>query len=578
MGLFGGHEPSKKDVPADAPQWSKRKYQLDAAKNFFDLIDKGGQKSPLFRMATGTGKTRTMTMGIIARWLRERRGPVLWIAHLNTLITQTRREMSSMLGEYIGLEQGDRTWESERVCVASAASLYRGSRMRRLAPRPTLVVTDEAHHYVSEENHDVLSKFERCIVTGLTATPRRMDGIPMGRRFDSVAIQYPMREAIADGYLCPVVIDVARIPDLNYDSVKRKDLTADAAGEVQKVVINSIVREALRRVEDRRTVHFWPTVEVAHLAAKIMNEIRPDCAMAIDGTKMDPETKQARIEMFKASKFQHMNNVGVLSEGYDDPGIQAVCLEAPTESAATHEQNIGRGTRNLCRVDDYDNANDRRAAIAASVKPNLLVVDFVGNSTKHRLISAMDILAGDDVDEETLKRAKEIGEQTRMTADEAVKEAREEAERKREENAKKIAAAGTMSIEFQRVDPFGMQTIEINTKPVAEALSLPDPPLVAFLEKHGISTEGMSARTANKMRREIFARKSAGLASFKQINLMARFGLDVKDWYKYQVSALVTHMKEDQKINNRRGWRLPASEIVATIKRTASVREPGEEG
>jgi len=462
--------------------------------------------------------------------------------------------------------------------VMSAASLYGGTRMRRLAPRPTLVVVDEAHHYVSNENHAVLEQFNRAIITGLTATPRRMDGIPLGRRFDSVAIQYPMREAIQDGYLCPVVIDVARIPDLDYDSIKRKDLTAEAAGDIQKTILNSIVREALGRVEDRRTVHFWPTVEVAHLAAKIMNEVRPGCAMAIDGTKMHVDEKRSRIAAFKESGFQHMCNVGVLSEGYDDPGIQAVCLEAPTESASNHEQNIGRGTRNLCDVDRFDNASDRRAAIADSVKPNLLVVDFVGNSTKHRLVSAMDILAGDDVDNETLKRAKEIGEQTRMTADEAIKEARAEAERKRDENAKKIAAAGTMAIEFQRTDPFGFDIIEVNTKPVAEAVDIPDPQLISFLQKYGVSTDGISGRQANKMRREIFARRTAGLASFKQINLFKKFNLDVSKWYGYQVSALVTHMKDDQKINNRRGWRLPSAEIVATIKRTAAIREPAQEG
>ena len=56
----------------------------------------------------------------------------------------------------------------------------------------------------------------------------------------------------------------------------------------------------------------------------------------------------------------------------------------------------GPGTRPLAGcVDGLLTADDRREAIAASTKPNVLVLDFVGNSTKHKLVTAVDVLGGE---------------------------------------------------------------------------------------------------------------------------------------------------------------------------------------
>jgi type I site-specific restriction endonuclease len=59
-------------------------------------------------------------------------------------------------------------------------------------------------------------------------------------------------------------------------------------------------------------------------------------------------------------------------------------------------QMIGRGTRPLPGVVESPLSSDaRRAAIAASGKPECTVVDFCGNAGRHKLISMIDVLAGD---------------------------------------------------------------------------------------------------------------------------------------------------------------------------------------
>ena len=55
----------------------------------------------------------------------------------------------------------------------------------------------------------------------------------------------------------------------------------------------------------------------------------------------------------------------------------------------------GRGTRPLPGVVDTPiSSGQRREAISRSAKPSVEIIDFVGNSTRHKLVSTTDILGG----------------------------------------------------------------------------------------------------------------------------------------------------------------------------------------
>ena len=69
---------------------------------------------------------------------------------------------------------------------------------------------------------------------------------------------------------------------------------------------------------------------------------------------------------------------------------------------------IGRGTRpedGLVDGDGMDDAIQRRDAISGSSKPFCTVLDFVGNSGNHKLVSTADVLSGKDVDEADIEAA-----------------------------------------------------------------------------------------------------------------------------------------------------------------------------
>ena len=88
-------------------------------------------------------------------------------------------------------------------------------------------------------------------------------------------------------------------------------------------------------------------------------------------------------------------------------------------------------------VDGPVTAIDRRAAIAASVKPYCTVLDFVGNSGRHKLVSVADCLAGETV-EADVSMAVQMARQSDEAVDmqelfEKAKRAREEKEKRAEE-------------------------------------------------------------------------------------------------------------------------------------------------
>jgi type I site-specific restriction endonuclease len=69
-------------------------------------------------------------------------------------------------------------------------------------------------------------------------------------------------------------------------------------------------------------------------------------------------------------------------------------------------QMIGRATRPQPGVvDGPETAVERRQAIVSSDKPHCIVIDFVGNSGRHKLVSLVDVLAGKDVDPVDLETA-----------------------------------------------------------------------------------------------------------------------------------------------------------------------------
>jgi superfamily II DNA/RNA helicase len=209
----------------------------------------------------------------------------------------------------------------------------------------------------------------------------------------------------------------------------------------------------------KRTLIFTASVAQADQLAGILNRVLPGDADWLCG-ETPKELRADKLKRFKQSQTSYLVNCAVLTEGFDDYGIGMVVIVRPTKSRSLYAQMVGRGTRTLPGVDQYQTSAGRRAAIAASAKPFLTVIDGVGNSGRHDLVTTADILGG-KVSEEARAKAKKKIEEKGEAADirEELEAAELEALREIEEAKKRAAAdkahlVARASYSLTYVDPF----------------------------------------------------------------------------------------------------------------------------
>jgi len=166
------------------------------------------------------------------------------------------------------------------------------------------------------------------------------------------------------------------------------------------------------------------------------------------------------------------------TEGFDAPPTACVALCRPTKSRSFLAQMIGRGTRTLPGVvDGLGTPAERRAAIAASAKPDTLLIEFTG---RHRidLANPAEVLAGRELPEDALKVVREATEdeadtrsleEVKEDALEYAKQAEEERElQSRRDRVQVIATSTTEPVELVFA-PEHLSLVEDVRKAVREA-------------------------------------------------------------------------------------------------------------
>jgi superfamily II DNA or RNA helicase len=566
--LFGP-APMLRDARGAAKKRTPRPYQratIDTAIAQY----RQGLRSTLAVMATGTGKTFTASQ-VMARTL-DKGGACLWLNERDNLVTQMCDELPGMLGVDVYREQGPvRALPSARVVVATVQSMTE-ARLKTFDPAKfSLIVCDEAHHSVTESYRRIIAYFERARILGLSATPQRLDGKAMQLVYEATCADYMMGPAIADGWLAGVrVVPGHQRLDLSKLKKSGDDYTDEAiAGLLTPEVLHGMCKDIHDLHEGRRGVSYWPRVEIAHVAAKTLNTMRPGSARAVDGGMTRDEQNQI-FRAHKAGQFLHLCNCGVVVEGYDDEGIAYVYQGRPTRSISRHIQEMGRAGRppKDANVDAYATAEERRAAIRASSKPDALILDAVGNLGKHAVADPIDALAGKLDDEPTKKRAREILERDGGgDVEAALDAARRLSERDREAEAQRVIRVQAAQFAWGKaVDPFSAFGLAPQTDVANPLAPPPSMRMKRYLfEKMGTVPPTLTDADAQRLSKTIRAREKAGLADLKTVQWLSRHG--IAGQRMYQATADLVR----QAVRDKRDW----SAVEAIIGGTK--REPGED-
>jgi type I site-specific restriction endonuclease len=244
----------------------------------------------------------------------------------------------------------------------------------------------------------------------------------------------------------------------------------------------------------------------------------------------DREDRRRTLAEFAKGKVQVVCNCGVLTEGFDDPGVEVVIMGRPTKSRSLYSQMVGRSTRPLPGVvDGPETAEARKAAIAASAKASCLVVDFVGNAGRHKLITSADILGGkvsEEALERAVKRVSEAGGPVNMTEalDEAEAELREQ--KRLAEAARRANLVAKARFTTQSVDPFDVLALEpARARGWDQGRQLSEKQR-GLLAKQGINPDNVTFAEGRQLIAEIFRRWDGKLCSFKQAKVLRKYGYD----------------------------------------------------
>ena len=599
-----------------------RPYQSAAS----DAIFKEWQEndSTLVVMPTGGGKT-ILFADVIRRVFPRR---ALVIAHREELIFQARDKIERVTGLSADVEMGDYRAEGglfgqARVVVSTVQTQCSGGdgggRMAKFDPQGFgVLIIDEAHHATSPSYRRVIDYYRTnpaLKVLGVTATPDRADEAALGQVFQSVAFDYEVLDAIHDGWLVPIEQQMVHVEGLDYSSIRTTagdlngaDLAAVMEAEKNLQQMASASLAILQKIEERRgfpsapqqnvltpppssglrppsptpvgegpcgarptyrprALVFTASVKAAELTAEIFNRHRPDMASWVSG-RTEREERRRVLADFAAGKVQVVCNCGVLTEGFDDPGVEVVIMGRPTKSRSLYSQMVGRSTRPLPGVvDGPETAEARRAAIAASAKPSCLVVDFVGNAGRHKLVTSADILGG-SVSDEAIELAASRAAQTRgpVNMSGALDEAEAELARQREEArqaeaARRARLVATARFTTQAVDPFDvlhMDPVKARGWDTGRQLTEKQRSLLA---KQGINPDGISFSEGKQLIAELFRRWDGKLCSFKQAKVLRRYGLNTEVSFA-EASATIDSLARNK-------WRKPEARSAECGMRNA---------
>ncbi len=550
---------------------SLRDYQTRAA----DAIEQAWKThtSTMVCKPTGTGKTV-----LFAEIIRRRQpGRSLVLAHREELIFQARDKIERFAQLDCEIEMGEMVANTNGffgcpVVIATVQTMVSGRkvpRMERFNPMDfSTVVIDEFHHAPAASYRKCLDYFIKgnpeLKVLGVTATPDRADEEALGQVCESVAFNYEVLDAINDGWLVPVEQQMVTIDGLDFSSVRTTagDLNgADLAAIMESEKnMQGLCSATIDIIGDRQTIVFTSSVKHAETACAIFNRHKQGIADWVCGAT-DKETRRKTMKAVLEGRTQILCNVGVATEGFDAPKVEVIVMGRPTKSRSLYAQMAGRATRPLPGiVDGPEKAEERRAAIAASAKTHCLLVDFCGNSGRHKLINGMDILGGKYSDEakelagELMERdgkARRIGDAL-SEAEEAIAERqRKEAEEKRKrEEAKRARLVAKAKFVAQKVDPFDafdIRKIADDRDTSGKTLSEKQRTL---LLKQGIDPDSMGYTNAKRILDEQFRRWQGDLCSVKQASLLNRYGIDGANTSRTEAKKMIDAIAAN-------GWRLP---------------------
>lgn len=358
----------------------ERWYQTQAEQSIYDYFAHK-QGNPVLALPTASGKAVVIAKfikNLLQKWPNQR---IVIATHVKELVQQDYNKIidawpDAPAGIYsAGLKQRD------IVAPVIFGNIQSMAKKAKLFGHRDLLIVDECHLISGKDN----SNYGRFInglkainptlkVIGFSATHWRMGHgfISDGPIFTDVCYDLTTIESfqrlISEGFLSllipkktSTVLDVSKIKIKNgeYD-LKQQEEEFD-----RDPITYAACQEIIKEGYDRKSwLIFASGIKHAKHIAAMMQSLGVD-ARAVH-SKMDDSERDEIIADFKAYKLHCVVNYGVLTTGFDHPGLDLIAVLRATTSSSLWVQMLGRGMR-----PSLDTG-----------KVNCLVLDFAGNTLR----------------------------------------------------------------------------------------------------------------------------------------------------------------------------------------------------
>ena len=255
----------------------------------------------------------------------------MWLTHREELVTQGAASLARLGVPHGIVKAGRPSNPNAPIQVCSVQTL--AARPHEIPPCDICVV-DETHHVVARtwrESLDVM-KARRGgdleLVLGLTATPERSDGSPLGDIYEHMVAVTSVAELQAAGILVPIRVE--------------------GPGGYQKELFREHI-EGLKEFGSRPDgsirpfLLFCASVEESAKVAERGRQagIRVE---SVDG-KTDAARRADIFASLAAGELDGVTNVFVATEGFDCPRVEVVGIARGCAAESTFIQMLGRGAR-----------------------------------------------------------------------------------------------------------------------------------------------------------------------------------------------------------------------------------------
>lgn len=305
-------------------------------------------KNGIIVMPCGSGKTQT-ALELVAR-LGKR---TLWLTHTQDLLTQSMNRAKACFGlpvsEYGTITEG-------KVNVGSAITFATVQTMSNIDLKPLkhyfdVVIVDECHKCIGTPTnmmmfYKVLSQLSARYKYGLTATPKRADGLEKCMFAILGDIIYEIPRSAVENTTCPVVVkkvETGFVPDT--DVILAGDGTLVYSSLIDNIIKNETrnqkIIEDLKQL-DGATLILSDRVEHLETLNKMLNTTQSSIIKA-SNTKAEKEARKTKLQDLNEGKLKYLFATYKLAkEGLDIPNLRYLVMTTPQKDETTVTQSAGR--------------------------------------------------------------------------------------------------------------------------------------------------------------------------------------------------------------------------------------------